>query len=720
MLVAVFLLLHLPFLPPSLEDLDSINFALGLRDFDVAAHQPHPPGYPLYILAGKLAHQVVPSEAHALAVLSIVAGAASLFALVALYRRIDGDRPGRWSMPAAAVAASAPLFWFTAARPLSDSVGLAAAVGIQAMTLGVRSGEGLAVAAGLAGLATGIRSQVLWLTVPLIALMVLRRPRPYRVEDALVALGALIAGGLVWFVPLVWLSGGPVAYWRALDAQGTEDLTGVAMLWTTHTPRQVLVALTSTFVAPWATPVLAGVVLVAAAAGALAMARRSRGALAIMAAAFGPYLIFDLLFQESVTTRYALPLVVPLAYFAVRGADLLGPRLAPMLTAGIGASGLVIGVMSVSAYAARPAPAFRLLSDMRRASPTLGAPPVFATHRREALDLRRPIDWVGADMTPFSQRNPAPPKHEWLEVVNYWNLGGRAPVWFVADPLRSDLALIDHGDPVQYRWGLTFPLLLGGVRPSEMDWYTIESPAWYLGGGWALTPETGGVAREDHRGPSRAPIEGWVRRDSRPVTLMIGGRNLAAQGDGFVRLSIDGRTVLERTVSPGFFLAFATLQPPALDGPGDYARVVVESRGDMAIEQFDAQNPDRPVLGYGDGWYELEYDPRIGRTWRWMSDRGELHLRAAGQPLILELEGVTETFSSPSTIVIRVGDQVILRQPAGERFSVRATIPASLLTGVEQVVTVETDQTWVPAERSSRTADRRRLGLKVFTCRVTP
>ena len=37
---AVYLAAHLPFLSRSLEDIDSINFALGLRHFDVAAHHP--------------------------------------------------------------------------------------------------------------------------------------------------------------------------------------------------------------------------------------------------------------------------------------------------------------------------------------------------------------------------------------------------------------------------------------------------------------------------------------------------------------------------------------------------------------------------------------------------------------------------------------------------------------------------------------------------------
>ena len=43
-LAALFLAAHLAFLPPTLEDIDSFNFAMGVRDFDVAHHQPHPPG----------------------------------------------------------------------------------------------------------------------------------------------------------------------------------------------------------------------------------------------------------------------------------------------------------------------------------------------------------------------------------------------------------------------------------------------------------------------------------------------------------------------------------------------------------------------------------------------------------------------------------------------------------------------------------------------------
>ena len=43
-LALAFALAHLPFVVSTLEDIDSLNFALGIADFDPAKHQPHPPG----------------------------------------------------------------------------------------------------------------------------------------------------------------------------------------------------------------------------------------------------------------------------------------------------------------------------------------------------------------------------------------------------------------------------------------------------------------------------------------------------------------------------------------------------------------------------------------------------------------------------------------------------------------------------------------------------
>ena len=392
----------------------------------------------------------------------------------------------------------------------------------------------LAAAAFCAALAAGVRSQVVWLTVPLLVLAVLKRPPGQRRRAAFTAIAAYVAGGLLWGIPLIVLSGGPAAYLGALASQGSEDFTGVAMLLTAPSPRQLARALYYALLAPWAAWPLGVAVVAAAACGLVIVARRERAVLVWLVAAFGPYFAFDLMFQEMVTTRYALPLIVPTAFLAVRGCR------------GIAAAG-----RDEPRRRRRRRPACCWPS--RPSRPTRAPPrrrsvcwPTCA--RRATARWRRPLVpcWPcivvrsstcagrrcgQAGCQPLSEHLPAPPKHEWLELVKYWNRGGRAPIWFVADPPRSDLALVDRHAMSRrgtYRWPFAQTDLIGGVRPNVMDWHLIQPPGWYLGEGWSLTPETAGVARDEGRGPGRAPIQGWLRRRSGPVTLMIGGRNLAA------------------------------------------------------------------------------------------------------------------------------------------------------------------------------------------------
>jgi hypothetical protein len=717
LLAGAFLALHLPFLPPSLEDLDSINFALGLQHYDVSQHQPHPPGYPVFIGAAKLVRALGFSEVHALSVLGIVAGTLGMFACVRLFALLDRDRPdGIFAWLAALAAAACPLVWVTAARPLSDMTGLAASVGVQGVLLASTTAAGVATGALLAGLAAGIRSQVVWLTVPLAVLAVWQLPRTERLRGAARALGGYAIGALLWAVPLVMISGGPSGYLRVLRSQGTEDLTGVVMLATHPSVRQLVTVLQNATLAPWVEWPIAAIVLAFAAAGLIHVARHSRPALLALTAAFGPYVVFDLLFQEAITTRYAMPIVLPVVYLAVRGASLL-PRPAAIVTVvAIVLACAVVSDRAMAGYSTAEAPAFRMLGDMHAAVQPEGASvattPVLAMHRREYFDFRRPFQWVGDRLPPFAERLATPPKHEWLEVVKYWNNGGHEPVWFVADPLRSDLALFKYDKrPVSYRWSLP-PILLGGARPNEMDWHVIESPDWYLGEGWALTPETAGTAREDRKGPGYGPINGWIRRHAQPVTLMIGGRNL---GDGGpharLQASVDGASVLDQSIAPGFFLQM--LQLPSTLGPGEYAQVSIASDNpQLAIEQFDAQPSGRLLYGFGEGWNEQEYNPVTGVSWRWSSDRSAIRLRAEGTGAVLSMRGEIEAASS-SHVTIRAGSAVAGEFDVGRTFSVTTIIPRQLLTEPETVLTIESSAFYIPAETKWRSRDRRKLGLKL-------
>lgn len=720
LVAGLFLAFHLPFLPSSLEDLDSINFALGLRDFDVARHQPHPPGYPVFIALAKLVRAAGVSDWRALSLVNVVGGALAVFGCLGLFHAVGHRRPmsEEHALLAVVVVVTCPLFWLTADRPLSDAAGLAAALAVQAAILLADGPRGLTVSAAAAGVAAGIRSQVVWLTLPLLVFAHVRQASEGRSWTVARGIAAYAIGALSWFAPLVFVSGGPLAYWHALSNQGTEDLTGVAMLATTPTVSLAVETVRSALVTPWGWGPLAAIILSLAVAGAVRMLRRDAASLLVLAVAFGPYLAFDLLFQEAMTARYALPLVVPVVYLAAQGVTWFPSTPALALLVSLAGVSVFLDDRALSGYASMDAPAFRLLGDMRAAGSS--TPPVLAMHRKGDFDMRRPIQWIGDAMPALAARLPAPPKHEWLELVKYWNGGGRAPVWFVADPPRSDLALVGRrGRPSFYRWGFQPTSLVGGARPNEMDWHVIQPPDWYLGEGWALTPETAGVAREDGKGPGHAPISAWIRRSSEPVTVMIGGRHLTPGGaPARVRVAVDGEARADWPVQPGFFLQI--LEPHVLAGRGDYAHLTIESDNqDVAVEQFDAQPGERVLFGFGDGWNEQEYDPKTGALWRWSSDRATIRVRTTRRALALDLRGEIEA-ASTARVSVRAGDQVVAEFDVGRSFVRTVLVPANAVSDPETRLTIETSAWYVPAKTRWRSRDQRRLGLKLFACRVSP
>ncbi len=145
-----------------------------------------------------------------------------------------------------------------------------------------------------------------------------------------------------------------------------------------------------------------------------------------LAAAFGPYLIFDMLFQETVTTRYALPLVVPVAFLAASGLGAAAPRWGVWAAAGVAAIAL----------GGRPSDArlrMRARTPRRSAcSPTCGPRPrrlrILLCSPSIAVRISisgAPSKWMGPEAPAFSERLGAPPRLEWLELVKYWNNGGR-------------------------------------------------------------------------------------------------------------------------------------------------------------------------------------------------------------------------------------------------------------------------------------------------------
>ncbi|HSL48139.1 MAG TPA: glycosyltransferase family 39 protein [Candidatus Deferrimicrobiaceae bacterium] len=211
-LALVTLLSRWPYRARMLYNWDAVQFALALREFDVAKHQPHPPGYLLYVGLGRLLNASLGDPTLAYVALAMLFSAGSTFALYALARRLY-DRAT--ALVAAALLAVSPLFWFYGSVGLTYA-GEAFAASVVAWfayaTLG-GSVRHLYWGALVLGLSGGMRQSVLLLLLPLWLGCALLGVRSWR--RLTLAGGLLLGAVLAWLVPMVWLSGGPTAYLAA-------------------------------------------------------------------------------------------------------------------------------------------------------------------------------------------------------------------------------------------------------------------------------------------------------------------------------------------------------------------------------------------------------------------------------------------------------------------------------------------------------------------------
>jgi len=79
--------LHLPFAARTPSEGDVANYLLAIDSFNLQQHRPHPPGYPLYVIAGRALAALTGDPHRGLVVLSALFAALALPAVWLLARR---------------------------------------------------------------------------------------------------------------------------------------------------------------------------------------------------------------------------------------------------------------------------------------------------------------------------------------------------------------------------------------------------------------------------------------------------------------------------------------------------------------------------------------------------------------------------------------------------------------------------------------------------------
>ena len=199
---------RIPFATKCICKHDSVNFALGIREFDIARHQPHPPGYPVYIGLAKFLNLFIKDVNKDLIILSIIFSVGAVILIYLLGKEMFNYKCG---LASAIFLIISPLFWAYGELALSYTADAFASVLLGYLSYKLLKGEkkyvwGLSIVLGLTG---GIRQTLLFFFLPLWVrgLISLKSGR-----ELIKQIFVLVITCLFWVVPLLILSGGFSGY----------------------------------------------------------------------------------------------------------------------------------------------------------------------------------------------------------------------------------------------------------------------------------------------------------------------------------------------------------------------------------------------------------------------------------------------------------------------------------------------------------------------------
>lgn len=306
----------------SLFDWDEGLFILGILDYDVANHHPHPPGYPLFVAAGKLLHAAGLEPFRALQAV-VLTGAVFLFPALYFLAREIGFR-FETAAAGAAIFCFLPNVWLYGGTAFSDIPATALVYTASALLLRGRSSRSAYVAGAVVlGLAAGIRptSFVIAAVPALLGTWYRLRARDVATIAGAALAGAVIVGGSYYGAARA--TGSIDRYREAVEAQSRyvrevdswrnplrEPLHEVAEDFLLRPVRQQ---------AQMYGLVLLGLI----AAGAALRLRRAPPLLLV--ALFAPYVVFaSLTLDVQAAGRYAIAWMAVYALLAAEAFDVLG------------------------------------------------------------------------------------------------------------------------------------------------------------------------------------------------------------------------------------------------------------------------------------------------------------------------------------------------------------------------------------------------------------
>jgi len=208
-------------------DWDSAQYAAAVSHFDVAHGEPQPPGYWLYVEAGRLlSHLAGIGTIPALVVLAAVASALAVSAVTVAGRDLGGPWMG---VAAGILVATSPFAWYSGSQVATYSFDLLGGSLLCLLAWRAHPGSRHGVeAVGTLALLAGFRQSMALEFALVVLLALIASIRSWRQLAAAVTVGA--AGVLVWLIPMGLAQPGGLSTWlrdTRIEAQGAAAQTSL-------------------------------------------------------------------------------------------------------------------------------------------------------------------------------------------------------------------------------------------------------------------------------------------------------------------------------------------------------------------------------------------------------------------------------------------------------------------------------------------------------------
>ncbi|MBI4039718.1 glycosyltransferase family 39 protein [Candidatus Daviesbacteria bacterium] len=195
-------LAHAPLLSKYLEDWDSVQFALALSHYSLPDHLPHPPGYPLYVMIGKIVDVFLQNPAQSLAFVSLISGSLSLVMIFFLTKKMF-DATAAWVT--VAIVAILPVVNMMSIVGLSNMPGQLFLLTFVLLIFNFqKSTAKIPYVALFAGLILGVRVTELPIIVSILGLVLVKN---WQIKLFVKTALAFCAGVAIWLLPLVLYTG---------------------------------------------------------------------------------------------------------------------------------------------------------------------------------------------------------------------------------------------------------------------------------------------------------------------------------------------------------------------------------------------------------------------------------------------------------------------------------------------------------------------------------